>query len=202
MRFLSDPVLKLLGWSTGAFAAAQAIRLVNNVLLARILAPELFGIMLIINTLRTGIELTSDVGFGQNIISNKDGAQRSFYSTAWTIQILRGVILCLIFAAASTSIAHFYGHPSISTVLLASSLIFLFSGFNSMGPALLQKKLELKRISIFEGDSIAVLSLVVHVGFALLSPTIWVFGLRWNFSQAPLRWREPINLFPDFVINS
>ena len=73
MKILSRSVTERLGWTTGSYAVAQAFRLVNNVVLARLLAPELFGIMLIFNILRTGVELLSEIGIGHNIISNKNG---------------------------------------------------------------------------------------------------------------------------------
>ena len=61
----------------------------------------LLGTMLLINTLRTGGELLTDVGVGQSVVNNKRGNEPTFYNTAWTIQIVRGLILFVIGAAAS-----------------------------------------------------------------------------------------------------
>src|SRR5690348_2689823 len=80
-------------WTVGSFGLGQVLRLVMNIILARLLAPELFGIMLIVNSLRSGIELMSDVGIGQNVIYHKDGNEPEFYNTAWTLQFIRGVLL-------------------------------------------------------------------------------------------------------------
>src|SRR5690606_18057748 len=41
-------------WIAAPFGVNQVVRLVTSVVLARLLAPEMFGIMLLINTLRTG----------------------------------------------------------------------------------------------------------------------------------------------------
>ena len=89
-------MVQRLGWTTGSYAVVQSFRLFSNVVLARLLAPELFGIMLIVNTLRTGVELLSDIGIGQNIVSNKNGEIADFYNTAWAIQILRGIVLAIV----------------------------------------------------------------------------------------------------------
>src|SRR4051794_31079312 len=59
-------------WTIGAFGLGQAIRILTSVVLARLLAPELFGVILIVSSLRTGIELLSDVGIAQNITYHKD----------------------------------------------------------------------------------------------------------------------------------
>src|SRR3954470_15338243 len=85
-----------LGWTTFSYGAAQFLRLLNNVILARLLAPPIFGLMAVVNAVRTGVELLSDVGITQNIISNPAGDNRDFYDTAWTLQVLRGIALGLI----------------------------------------------------------------------------------------------------------
>ena len=43
-------------------ARSSSCALVNNVILARLLAPPIFGLMAVVNAIRTGVELLSDVG--------------------------------------------------------------------------------------------------------------------------------------------
>src|SRR3569833_424456 len=99
---VSRSMVARLGWTTLGYGAVQVLRLVSNVVLARLLAPPIFGLMAIVNTVRTGVELLSDVGILQNIVSNPGGDQPNFYNTAWTIQAVRGLALaicCLLLAA-------------------------------------------------------------------------------------------------------
>ena len=56
-----------LGWVVVPFGTQQIVRLVTQIVLARMLAPEMFGLMLLVNTLRTGAELLSDIGIGQSL---------------------------------------------------------------------------------------------------------------------------------------
>src|SRR6478736_6077527 len=72
-------------WTAGAFGILQIIRLATSVVLTRLLAPELFGIMVIVNSLKAGIELLTDVGIGQSIIYNRNAEDSDFYNTAWTL---------------------------------------------------------------------------------------------------------------------
>src|SRR6476661_9681345 len=85
-----------LGWTTLGYGAVQALRLLNNVILTRLLAPPIFGLMALINAIRTGVELLSDVGLLQNIVSNPRGAEPDFRDTAWTLQAGRGLLLGLV----------------------------------------------------------------------------------------------------------
>src|SRR5262245_43506231 len=72
MKISGLTFLRGAAWTIGAFGVGQALRLLTNIVLARLLAPELFGIMIIINSVRTGIDLVSDVGIGQSIVQNRN----------------------------------------------------------------------------------------------------------------------------------
>lgn len=177
MKLLPRTILTRLGWSTAGYGVVQALKLVNNVVLARLLAPELFGIMVIVNSVRTGIELTSDIGIGQNIVSNPRAEQPEFYDTAWSLQVLRGLGLGLLCVALAWPVAWFYRNPQLSGIFAVASLFFVFAGFESTGRFIAQKNLRLVALNAFE-VSYWTLSVAAHIIFALISPTIWalVFG--------------------------
>lgn len=177
MKLLSRSILTRLGWSTAGYGVVQALRVVNNVVLARLLAPELFGIMIIVNTVRTGIELASDIGIGQNIISNPRAEQPDFYDTAWTLQLVRGIALGMLCAALAWPVAWFYRKPELAGIFAVASLFFVFAGFESTGRFIAQKHLRLVALTAFEVGYTAV-STIAHISFALVTPTIWalVFG--------------------------
>ena len=165
-----------LAWTTSSFGWSQATRLLNNVILARLLAPPLFGLMVIVNTIRTGVELLSDVGIAQNIISHRSGATRDFLDTAWTLQMLRGVALGAVCFLSAGALARLFDHPELTRVLPVAALFFIFSGFDSAGRSLLQKQMSVPRLSLFE-VCVSTLSLIVHVVLALITPTIWALIL-------------------------
>lgn len=177
MKILSRSVTERLGWTTGSYAVAQGFRLVNNVVLARLLAPELFGIMLIVNTLRTGVELLSDIGIGQNIVSNKNGEDPDFYNTAWILQVIRGIVLAILCIIVTYPVSQFYNSQTIYKIIPVISSIFIFTGFQSIGRFVAQKRLNLKAVSIYD-MFVAITSMIIHVICAIVSPTIWalVYG--------------------------
>jgi O-antigen/teichoic acid export membrane protein len=176
-RLPSTRLLKLTSITTLAFGTVQATRLVTNIILARILSPELFGVMLIINTLRTGAELFTNVGIGENVVSSRNAEEPSFYNTAWTLQIVRGALLTVIFSLAAFPLARFYETPILAWAIPVYALAFLIGGTNSTGRYLLQKRLQLPRLSIFD-VLVALASAFAHVVFALISPTLW--ALIWG----------------------
>jgi O-antigen/teichoic acid export membrane protein len=175
-RIFPRHIVSRLGWTTGAFAISQVIRFASNLILTRLLSPPLFGLMVIVNSIRTGVELLSDVGIGQNIVSNKRGTEPDFYDTAWTIKAMRGVMLGAACLLLSDLFAEFFDEPQLSMVLPLIALTFLFTGFQSAGPSLLLKQGKVARISIFEIGTAAI-SLLVHTALAFVTQTVWALVL-------------------------
>jgi O-antigen/teichoic acid export membrane protein len=129
-----------LGWTTTSFGIIQVLRFANNVILARLLSPPLLGLVLIVNSIRTGVELLSDVGINQSIVSNRQGHTPEFYDTAWTITAIRGVVLGAFCFAFAGFFASFFEKPDLATILPVIALTFVFTGFQSASTALLQNR--------------------------------------------------------------
>ncbi|MXO60718.1 oligosaccharide flippase family protein [Altererythrobacter salegens] len=165
-------LLNAAAWVATHYVLEQVLRLGTSVALAWLLAPHLLGTMLLINTLRTGGELLSDVGIGQGIVRNGKGAEPRYLNTAWTIQIGRGFLLYSATLAATIPLANVYGNPELKSLLPIAGLVFVISGFASPARFLLQKRMQLRKLSLF-GMGTALASSAVNVGLAFYSPTIW-----------------------------
>ncbi len=166
------------GWVTATYILQQGLRLASNIVLAWLLAPALLGTMLLINTLRTGGELLTDIGVGQSIVNNPRGNEPGFYNTAWTIQIVRGLVLFAMAMILTVPIAHVYDNPDLLILLPAVAPIFIITGLTSPARFLLQKQLHVRKLALFDLAT-AAFGTVVQIGFALYTPTIWalVWGL-------------------------
>jgi O-antigen/teichoic acid export membrane protein len=171
---------KGLFWTLASFGAGQVIRFSTNVALTRLLAPDLFGIMVIVNTMKTGIELLSDVGIGQSIVYNKDSEDPDFHNTAWTLQCIRGALLWIVACAITLPVAHFYKTPDLLTIIPVASLVLVLGGLASISPFLVQKRLRFDKLTMYEVASGAVWALG-QVALAYVMPTIWSLVLGLNF---------------------
>ena len=159
-------------WVGFAQAGLQGLRLTTNVVLARLVVPELFGIMLIVNSLRTGIELLSDVGIGHNIVRHADSETSDFLSTAFTLQAIRGAVLTIVGIALSYPLALLYGQPVLQPVFIACSCIFAIDGLISPGRAMYQRDQKVRELALFQ-LMLAVLNAAVHIAVVWMLPTIW-----------------------------
>lgn len=58
-------------WTIFGYGASQSLRLGSNLLLTRLLVPELFGLMALVTVFIVGLNLFSDLGTTPSIIQNK-----------------------------------------------------------------------------------------------------------------------------------
>ena len=159
-------------WTVGAFAISQALRFLQSVVLARILSPDIFGLLTIVGSLNTGIQLMSDVGIGKSIVYHKEANDPDFYRTAWTIQAIRSVVLWLVALAIAIPASVFYGFPILMAVIPLTAFSFILIGFSSISVHLLQKRLQFAKLNIFNTLN-SFIGTVSAVGLAVFTPTIW-----------------------------
>jgi len=108
-------------------AGSQGLRLIGNLILTRLLFPEAFGIMALIMVLQSAVALFSDLGVYLSILQN-DRNDRRFLNTAWTIQIIRGVILWAAACALAWPMAEFYEVPELAWMIPVSTFAFVIDG--------------------------------------------------------------------------
>jgi O-antigen/teichoic acid export membrane protein len=185
MNPLRRKLLRYTGWIIGTFGVGQVLRLIVNVVLARLLAPEIFGVMAIVNSLRTGFELFTDVGIGQNIVQSKWGAEPDFYNTAWTVQVIRGVLLWLASIVAGPLVANFYEIPILGEIFPTLGLLFVIAGLSSTSIFVLQKQMLVAKRNIFE-VFFELIAAFVFISVAIFNPTIWGLVLS-NIIAAAMR---------------
>jgi O-antigen/teichoic acid export membrane protein len=176
LRGLSELTIRRVGWTAVVFAFMQIIRLANNVILTRLLAPPIFGLITIVFTIKTGMELLSDAGISQNIVANKKGSERDFYDTAWTVQVIRGVLLATLCVIFSSSFARFFDEPQLAAIMPVIALLFVFAGLQSTSRALFQKKIWLVRADLFE-LAVLIITVVIQITLAWFYPTVWALVL-------------------------
>lgn len=190
-------------WTVGGYFAAQFIRLVGNILLARLITPDIFGFMSLVYTLIQGVEMFSDLGLGLSIIRDKKGDDPKFLRTAWTMQILRGLVITLVTALIAYPVSRFYGHRELLYVLPIVGLNSLIASFNT--PILFSYNRHLKLASpvLFDLGTQAFSVLVILIT-AYFYPSVWalVFGTFCYYAaRAILSYRFFPGFTPKFEID-
>ena len=169
-------------WTVASYVAAQLLRFVSNILLSRLLVPQYFGVMTLLNTVITGMNLFSDLGLAPGIIRSKRGDDPVFLNTAWTIQAFRGIGLWLICCCLAWPIAAFYGESQLKTLVPVLSLCLVISGFASTNLATAERHLEVRKLAGME-FTVQFTQLIFTLVWAWLQPSIWALVAGRIFSE-------------------
>ncbi len=150
-------------WVILGYGAAQALRLAANLILARLLFPEAFGLMALISVVTIGLMLFSDIGLGPAIAQNRRGDDPDFLNTAWTLQVLRGVFLFALTLLLAAPVAAFYGTPELTTFLPIAGLSLLIAGLNPTRIETANRHLLLGRLTVLDliAQAIGVVTMIV-----------------------------------------
>ena len=163
-------------WTFGSYVISQLIRFGGNLVLTRLLAPQLFGLMTLVTVFIMGLHLFSDVGVGPSVVQNKRGDDPAFLNTAWTIQVIRSFIIWGFCIVIAFPLAQLYNEPQLLWLIPISGFGTVISGFASTASHTLQRHMEVRRSTLYSlGEQ--VLSIGVLIVWAKLSPTIWALVL-------------------------
>ncbi|MGX9352171.1 oligosaccharide flippase family protein [Shimia sp. W99] len=122
-RAMRSSALTVLG-----YGGSQALRLASNLILTRLLFPEAFGLMSLVWVFLQGLSNFSDMGVAQSILQSKRGEEKDFLDTAWTVQVLRGLILWAATWALAAPVAAFYDAPELRELLPVVGLTLFIMG--------------------------------------------------------------------------
>jgi O-antigen/teichoic acid export membrane protein len=177
--------------------ASQLMRLVSQIVTAWYLAPAEFGVNGFLVVVTTGLWLISDVGIGASVVrSPRD--DDDFLDTAWTLSVVRGLVLFVLGSVAGPVAAHIYGEPRLSWLLPFSSLMILFLSAESMQIYTLQRHVELTRVLVIDLVSQAA-GLALSIPLAMQTGSVWSLAasavasgfVRFFLSHAALGGRRP-----------
>lgn len=165
------------------YGAQQVLRFGSNLILTRLLFPEAFGLMAIMQAVMIGLTMMSDIGIQPSIVQNKRGGEANFLNTAWTIQVIQGLSIFLVILASASFFASFYHEPLLLQLLPVVGLGAVISGFNSTKLATAYRELYMAKVTLIEIVTY-VISLTTIIILAWIYKSVWalIFGtLLGNF---------------------
>ena len=174
-------VLRAGGWTVAGFALSQAVRFVANLVMTRLLVPEMFGVMAIATMVMYGLALFSDVGLRQSVVQSRRGREAAFLNTAWTIQVARGfviwataLVVALGFVVLNAIVppGSVYADPSLPYVIAVLSVSAIIGGFESTRLLEASRTLSLAGVTQIELAS-QICGLACMIGWALVDRSIW-----------------------------
>lgn len=148
--------------------ASQLFSFGRNILLARLLFPEDFGIAAMLMLVVYTLDMLSNLSVDRLLVQAADGNQSEFQDTAHSIQAIRGVGAACVILLISTPMAKFFDVPEAAWAFKTISLVPFIKGL-----AHLDRKRQHKDMR-FGAD---VVSEVIPQGIAFVAsiPFAWLF---------------------------
>jgi O-antigen/teichoic acid export membrane protein len=155
----------------GLRIAQQILGLTRLVILARLLSPRDFGVMGIAILTMGAIETLTLTGFETALVQRKERAE-TFLNSAWTVNIIRGVLLFIGLLLLAPYAARFFRTPQAAMLIRAIGLSLLLRGFLNIGTVYFQKELEFNKQFALQ-FSMRLADFIVAVPLAIILKNAW-----------------------------
>ena len=164
-------------WVFSLRIVQQLFNLGRLIILARILAPHDFGLLGIALLTMATLETFSQTGFHAALIQKKEDI-KSYLDAAWTVLILRGLILFTILYLIAPYAATFFNAPEAKPIIQVIGVSFFLQAFTNIGVIYFQKELEFNKEFVYQFAG-TLADFIVAVSAVLILQNVWalVFGL-------------------------
>lgn len=167
-------------WRFAERSGAQTVSLVVSIVLARLLAPEVFGMLALVMVFTNLLQVFVDSGLATALVQKKDADELDF-SSVFFFNIGICVILYLIMFVSAPFIADFYNMPELSSVIRVLCLIIIISGVKNVQQAYVSRNLIFKRF--FYSTLLGTVgAAVVGVFMAYRGYGVWALVAQYLFS--------------------
>lgn len=158
-------------WRFGEKITAQFVSFVVSIVLARILMPEDYGIIAIVNVFITIAEIFVTSGLSTSLIQKKDATQIDFSTIFWCSLGLAGILYVVVFVGAPI-IAKIYNMSLLCSVIRVFSIKLPVAAFNSIQNAYVSRNMDFRKF-FFATLGGTIVSAIVGITLALKGFGVW-----------------------------
>jgi O-antigen/teichoic acid export membrane protein len=168
-----NKVFSNLIWRFSERIGAKLISVVVNLILARILAPELYGTVAIVLVFTEILQVFVESGFGTALIQKKDADDLDF-SSVFFFNLAMSVLLYVLLFAFAPLISRLYGRPELLKIIRVVGLILIIAGVRNVQQAYVSRNMLFKRF-FFSTLGGTVVSAVVGIFMAVKGFGVWAY---------------------------
>lgn len=144
---LKDSAINSMLWVTIDKTGSYLLLFVSNLVLARLLMPEDFGCIAMLNVFLAIADIVVHGGFGMALIQKKNPTHVDYASVFYINLAVSFLLYALLFFIAPT-IARFYSMPVLCVVLRVQALVLIINSFTVVQLSILNKDLKFKALAI------------------------------------------------------
>ncbi len=172
---LSEKTLGAGSWVIANRLITRVIDFFTLMVLARILEPADFGLVAIAMTFIMIIEAILDLPLAQILVREAEMTD-SMFNTAFTLSILRGLIIALVVISLGFPIVIFYEDERLFSLMLFVALAPVFRGMVNPRLAIYMRKLDFRQDFIVNVSG-KVIALLASVTTAIMTQSYWAIAV-------------------------
>ena len=186
-------------WSAVDKLSSTGIQIITMIVLGRLLGPESFGLIGLISIFIAISNVIIDGGFSSALIRKKENSLYD-YDTAFMTNVTISLILYMVMFLSAHNISNYYHHPTISSVLRASSISIIIDSLSIIPKVILIRNASFKLMAIA-----SLLSTIIGGGGAIIAAiydfNVWslvVYSISYSLSNliiyfSIVAWRPSFN---------
>jgi O-antigen/teichoic acid export membrane protein len=159
------------GWALLTLGVGLGAGVARTLVVAGLLGAHELGVMGIALLALGTVEALTATGVDTALVSHP-GDPREDLDPAFTLQLIRGVLVCALLWAAAPLVAAFFATPESVPVIRAVGVVALLRGVANPGVALLVKRIEFGRLFWWSVPEVVV-GFALAVGVALVRRDVW-----------------------------
>lgn len=177
----SNSVFSNFIWRFLERCGAQGVTFVVSIILARLLDPDVYGMIALVTVFTTIMQVFVDSGMGNALIQKKDADDVDF-SSVFYFNIVMCTALYLIMFIIAPYIADFYKMPELTPVVRCLSLMLIISGIKNVQQAYVSRNMLFKRF-FFATLAGTIGAAVVGIIMAYLGFGVWALVAQMLFNS-------------------
>src|SRR5690554_4178632 len=130
-------------WTFSQQFGVQAINFIVQILLARLLLPEAFGLIAMIQIFMSIGQALMDGGMTSSLIRTKDPDQRD-YSTVFFINLISSILIYILLFIVAPYISSFFNQPLLTLVIRVYTFSFIIQALVGVQTTRLTKEMNFK----------------------------------------------------------
>lgn len=197
---LRRAAIRAAGGTAVALFLTQLLSLAVYAALARLAAPDVFGVLAAASVLVAVGEMVADSGMTAAVVQRRDRLEAAA-ATALVSRIVSSIVLALIALAASPLVGLYFGSSEIALVAAALPGVLVVNAITAVPGALLQRRLAMRRWLIVEPAGVISFGTTAAIGLTS-NLGVWALVLGWYVSAVTravgmwvtLRWKPQLRL--------
>lgn len=179
MKSLDNKILKAAKWATVTEIIAKLISPITNMILARILAPEAFGVVATITMIISFADMFTDAGFQKYLVQHEfksDCEKTMATNVAFWTNLFMSFLIWGVIVAFSDKIAILVGNPGLGNVISIACIQLPLTSFSSIQMATYRRTFDFKTLFLVRIVGIFI-PVITTIPLALLGYSYWALIL-------------------------